>query len=76
VEQEKSRKFGSSQDHGLPMMPVTDRGMIITMASSFSFGCVAENARVLLYKLVPQQQKKRSISLIVIFLPKILLFCS
>jgi len=54
MEQEKSRKFGSSHDHSLTVVPATDCGMLVTMASSFSFSCVAENARVLLYKLIYQ----------------------
>jgi len=58
MEQEKSGKFGSSQNHGLPVVHATDHGMLATVASSFSFGCVAENAHILLYKLAPQQQKR------------------
>jgi len=36
----------------------TDRGMMVTVASKIFLGCVAENAHVLLYKLIPQQQKR------------------
>jgi len=62
VEQEKSRKFSSSQDHRRPVLPATDCGMLVTMVSSFSLGYMAKNACVLLYKLSLSSRKERSIS--------------
>lgn len=47
VEQEKSKEFGSSQDHGQTVVSATDRGKLVTVASSYIFDCVAENAWVL-----------------------------
>ena len=47
VEQEKSREFGSSKDHGQTVMSVEHRSKQLNEASSSSFDFVAKNARVL-----------------------------
>ena len=58
MEQEKSREFSYSRDHGPTMVFTIDHGACVTVASKIFLGCVAENAHVLLYKLIPQQQKR------------------
>jgi len=40
--EKKEQKFRSRSDHDQTVVNPTDRGMVVTVASSFFIGCVAE----------------------------------